>query len=234
MSEARNFQTAQEAPASTLADLIVNTCTVLASAKDEVMDNANLSRYIARLLSIDRGLERWTKDLPVHYEYKALTPPDDTEELYLGRCDIYSGAEMVYTWNLQRCARITLHQALVRALSLHFSLPPLSSASFPVSYRHLPRTSDAVIQESSSEICYSFPYILHFYDKPGKSGDLRAASILPLLWPLYIAGTAHTAPNTLREWVIAQMHKIEEVTGVQQAKFLALDLERMCLSPHLL
>ncbi|KAE8419654.1 hypothetical protein BDV36DRAFT_250975 [Aspergillus pseudocaelatus] len=234
MSEARNFETAQEAPAGSLADLIVNACAVLASAKDEVMDKANLSRYIATLLSIDKDLERWTQDLPVHYEFKALTPPDETEELYLGRCDIYSGAEMVYTWNLQRCARIILRQALVRALSLHFSSLSPPSASFPLSYRHLLRTSDALIQETSSEICYSLPYILHIYDKPGKPGDLRAASILPLLWPLYIAGTAHTAPNTLREWVIAQMQKIEEVTGVQQAKFVALDLERRCLFPHLL
>ncbi|OGM47712.1 hypothetical protein ABOM_004321 [Aspergillus bombycis] len=229
MSEARHFETAQEAPAGSLADLIVSTCAVLTSVKEEVLDEVDLSRYISTLLSIDQDLKCWAESLPTDYLYKTLTITKSSRELYLGRYDTYSGVEIVHIWNLQRCARITLHQALLEMLSIHFNKG--FSPSAPLSSSHVLGTSDAVIRENSGDICHSVPYILHLCDKPGKPGDVRGASIMSLLWPLCIAGTAHTASDTLRDWIIAQMNKIEQVTGIQGAKLVALDIQKRCLFP---
>ncbi|KNG88057.1 hypothetical protein ANOM_004101 [Aspergillus nomiae NRRL 13137] len=229
MSEARHFETAEEAPAGNLADLIVNACAVLASVKEEATDKADLSHYMSTLLSIDQDFKCWIESLPTDYQYNTLTIPNDSGEIYLGRYDTYSGVEMVHIWNLQRCARITLHQALVDLLLIHFDMG--FSPSTPSPSRDLLSTSNTVIRESSSDICHSVPYILHLCDKPGKPGDVRGACIIPLLWPLYIAGTAHTANDTLRDWVIAQMNNIENVTGIQRAKFVALDIQQRCLFP---
>jgi hypothetical protein len=60
---------------------------------------------------------------------------------------------------------------------------------------------------------------------------MRGACILPLLWPLYVAGTTRTATDTARQWVIFQMQKIAEVTGIQKAKSMALGIQKSYLSP---
>lgn len=233
MIHARNDETAQEAPAARLADMIVNVCAIIASVKEDIVDKTNLSRHVSALLSIDTDLECWKKTLSIDYESRTLSGLNDLREVevYMGRYDIYSSVEIAHAWNLQRCARITLRQTLIEALSKHFHMPSSQSTlvPLPISYRHLLHTSDTVIQENSSDICYSVPYILGACDKAGKSSDLRAARILHLLWPLYIAGTAHTANNALRDWIVSKMKKIEEATGIQGAKLVALNIQRRYL-----
>ncbi|OKO93414.1 hypothetical protein PENSUB_12477 [Penicillium subrubescens] len=172
---------------------------------------------ISALLSIDEALERWVKSLTAEYGYKTSTVPGNYADVFLERHDSYPGIEITHTWNLQRCARITLRQALIEILSLHIGLPSSQSTLSSFSYRGLFQTSDIIIQQNSSDICYSVPYIFHYCDKPGSSSDMRAACIMSLLWPLYVAGTAHTTMSTTREWVIVQLKKIEEITGIQRA-----------------
>ncbi|KAL4935643.1 hypothetical protein BDV06DRAFT_217276 [Aspergillus oleicola] len=232
MNEARNYETAHEAPTSRLADMIVNVCAVLASVKEDSMDTVNLSRFVSAFFSIDTNLERWTKTLPADYGYRILTGPADLQEadMYTGRYDIYPSIAVAHTWNLQRSARIILHQTLVEALSIHFHRPPSMSAlqCLCESYGHLLRTSDTVIHEISSDICYSVPYILHACDNAGKLKDLRAAPIVHLLWPLYLAATSHGTSDTLRDWVLRKMRKIEELTGIQKAKLMAIKIQQRC------
>ncbi|KAK2673842.1 hypothetical protein RAB80_011385 [Fusarium oxysporum f. sp. vasinfectum] len=231
MAEARSNETEQEAPAARLADIIVNVCAVVALAKEEITDEMNLSSYVSALLSIDTDLKEWAQNLPVEYEYKTRTHPSAREEaeVFMGRYDIYSSVEIANTWNLQRCARIILRQALIEAISNRL---PISSSlsilsSFPVSYTDLLLSSETIIQESSSDICDSVPYILHI-DVAGKSSDLRAAHVVHLLWPLYITGTTHTATDALRHWVISTMGDIKDATGIQKAKLIALSLQQRC------
>ncbi|KAK2477456.1 hypothetical protein H9L39_09944 [Fusarium oxysporum f. sp. albedinis] len=231
MAEARSNETEQEAPAARLGDIIVNVCAVLALAKEEITDEMNLSSYVSALLSIDTDLKEWAQNLPVEYEYKTRTHPSAREEaeVFMGRYDIYSSVEIANTWNLQRCARIILRQALVEAISNRL---PISSSlsilsSFPVSYTDLLLSSETIIQESSSDICDSVPYILHI-DVAGKSSDLRAAHVVHILWPLYITGTTHTATDALRHWVISTMEDIKDATGIQKAKLIALSLQKRC------
>ncbi|KAE8311053.1 hypothetical protein BDV41DRAFT_578903 [Aspergillus transmontanensis] len=57
----RNDETAQEAPAASLADIIVNACTIIASVKEDILDKINSSRHVSALLSIDTELECWKK-----------------------------------------------------------------------------------------------------------------------------------------------------------------------------
>lgn len=226
MNEARIFESAKEVPAGRLAGIIVSTCAVLASVKERVVDKSTMSGCISALLSIDKALERWAKSLTAEYGYKTTTIPENYADAFLERHYSYSGIEIAHTWNLQRCARITLRQALIETLSLHIGLPSFQSTLFSLSYRELLQTSDIIIQQNSSDICYSVPYIFHYCDKPGRSGDMRAACILSLLWPLYIAGTAHTTMSTSREWVVVLLKKIEEITGIQRAKSMALDIQK--------
>lgn len=232
MADARKYETAQEVPAAILADTVVNACNILASAREDTIDEMNLPRYVSALLLIDRDLECWTKTLPADFEHRALTGLNDLGEVevYMGRYDTYSSIEVAHTWNLQRCVRIILRQVLVEAVSKLFREPFSFSTlpTLPISYRHLLHTSDAVIQENSTNICYSVPYLLHACHKPSKTSELRAACIVHLLWPLYIAGTAHAASDALRDWIVSKLEKTEGVTGIQKAKHVALVIQRQC------
>ncbi|KAF5584806.1 hypothetical protein FPCIR_8523 [Fusarium pseudocircinatum] len=232
MAEARRNETEQEAPAALLAHIVVNVCAAIPLTEEYVTDERTLSSRVSRLLSIDADLKDWTQMLPAEYEYETRTKPSDLggAEVFMRRHDVYCSVEIANVWNLQRCARIILHQAIVEAISnclpISFSLMILSS--FPMSFTYQLSSSETTIHESSSDICCSVPYILHSVDETGKSSDLRAAYAVHLLWPLYVAGTTHTATDTLRDCVIAAMENIKEVTGIQKAKHIALTLQRRC------
>ncbi|GKZ28070.1 hypothetical protein AbraCBS73388_010211, partial [Aspergillus brasiliensis] len=61
--EARDLETAQEAPSSSLADIIVEACAVLASITDDTINKESPSRHISRLLSVDEDLKRWSQKI---------------------------------------------------------------------------------------------------------------------------------------------------------------------------
>ncbi|KAH6962870.1 hypothetical protein DER45DRAFT_590758 [Fusarium avenaceum] len=230
MAEARNNETAQEAPASRLADIIIDACDVTCLAREDVTDEINLSIFVTRLLSIDTDLNCWAQTLPSEYEYMTQTCPQGLREaeLYMGRYDMYSSAEIANTWNLYRCTRIILRQTLIEAVLKFFPTPssPSILPFLPVAYRDLLHISDKIIQETSSDICYSAAYILHNLEGADKPSDLRVAYAVHLLWPLSVAGRAHTATDTLRGWVISTMETIRDATGIQKAKRIALNLQR--------
>ncbi|RBA15385.1 hypothetical protein FPRO05_12459 [Fusarium proliferatum] len=225
MAEAHSNETEQEAPAARLADIVVSLCASLSAAEEDITDEEILSSHVSRLLSIDADLKDWAETLPTEYGYNTRTKPSDLDEagVFMGRYDIYSSVEIANTWNLQRCARIIVRQALVETLSKYFHIPPCSS--FSASYRDLLQTSAIVIKETSSDICCSISYILHAFNEAGKSSGLRAAHALHLLWPLYIAGTTHNSTEALRDRIISTMEDIKDAAGIQQAKRIALALQ---------
>ncbi|KAF5618491.1 uncharacterized protein FTJAE_12189 [Fusarium tjaetaba] len=232
MAEARRNETEQEAPAARLADIVVSVCTALPSADEDITDGGDSSSHVSRLLSIDADLEDWAQTLPTEYGYRTRTKPSNfcESEVFMGRYDVYSSVEIANTWNLQRCTRIILRQAIVEAIS---KCLPISSSlsilsSFPMSYTDLLLTSETIIQQSSSDICCGVPYILHSVDEAGKSSELRAAYAVHLLWPLYVAGTTHTASGALRHWVVSALENIKDVTGIQKAKRMTVLLEPQC------
>jgi hypothetical protein len=230
MAEARRNETEQEAPAALLADIVVNVCAALLPSEEDITGEGALSFHVSRLLSIDADLEDWAQTLPAEYGYRTRTKPSGPgeAEVFMGRYDMYYSVEIANTWNLQRCARIILRQAIVEAISNRL---PISSSlsilsSFPVSYTDLLPTSETIIQQSSSDVCYSVPYILHSVDEAGKSSELRATYAVHLLWPLYIAGTTHSSSDALRDRVVSVMENIKDVTGIQKAKHIVLSLQR--------
>ncbi|RAH50514.1 Zn(II)2Cys6 transcription factor [Aspergillus brunneoviolaceus CBS 621.78] len=236
MKEARHYETEHEAPASQLADLVADACAVLASCKDSSVDALNLSRCVSAILAVDTGLERWSESLPADYAYTTCprqSDVQDTEMCQLGQYDTYLSVDVAHTWNLQRCVRILLHQALVALLSqpLPQQPSPLSASALQPSpgppCPYLLDSSISLIQELSRDICSSVPYLLHACDKAGKPREgLRAASIVPLLWPLYLAGTSHGRSDALRDWVLQKMKAIEEETGIHKAKLMAAEIRR--------
>ncbi|KAF5688650.1 hypothetical protein FDENT_4735 [Fusarium denticulatum] len=232
MAEARRNETEQEQPAARLADIIVNICAAIPSTDEDITGETGLPSYVTRLSAIDADLEDWSQTLPTEYGYKNQTKPSDLgeAEVFMGRYDIYYSVEIANTWNLQRCARIILRQAIVEAISNCF---PTSSSlsillSFPESYTDQLLSSETIMQQSSSDICCSVPFILHSVDEAGKSSELRAAYAVHLLWPLYIAGGTHTASDSLRDWIESAMKRIGDATGIQKAKRIALLLEPRC------
>ncbi|PYI23948.1 hypothetical protein BO99DRAFT_439324 [Aspergillus violaceofuscus CBS 115571] len=231
MQEARHYATEHEAPASQLAELVADACAVLASCKEGSMDALNLFRCVSAILAVDTDLERWPETLPAEYEYTTCTRQSDVQDAgvcRLGRYDAYTSVDVAHTWNLQRCARILLHQAVVEVLQqlLHQQPSSLSALQpLPKPCGHLLDISSTLIEELSKDICYSVQYFLA-REKAGKPRDLRAASIMPLLWPLYLAGTSHSCSDALHDWVIQKMKAIEEISGIQRAKLMAAEIRR--------
>ncbi|PLB40004.1 uncharacterized protein BDW47DRAFT_102081 [Aspergillus candidus] len=57
--------------------------------------------------------------------------------------------------------------------------------------------------------------IYHTCGRQGKqSGYLKAACTMHLLWPVYIVGTAHTASNSLRDWIVSNMDNGGNYLGI--------------------
>ncbi|GKZ29522.1 hypothetical protein AbraIFM66950_005223 [Aspergillus brasiliensis] len=69
MMEARDLETAQEAPSSSLADIIVEACAVLASITEDTINMESPSRHISRLLSVDEDLKRWSQKISTAHGY---------------------------------------------------------------------------------------------------------------------------------------------------------------------
>lgn len=107
-----------------------------------------MSQHLSRLID----LESWVKSLPSDFAYRVLVDPDELKEqdVCMRRYDIYSSVEIAQMCNLQSCACITLHRALVEVLSKP-SPKPSSTFFLPISYGHL-LTSNTVIQEMSHDI----------------------------------------------------------------------------------
>ena len=226
MSEAQSFESAKEAPIGRLAGIVVSACALLASIKESRVARPDISGCVSALLSMDEALERWAENLEAEYGYTTSETSTNHEDPFMQRYDLYPGIEIANTWNLQRCARITLRQAIIEILPLNIDLSCSHSALSSSCYQGLLHTSDMIIQQNTNDICYSVPYIFKFHDKTGGSGDMRATCAISLLWPLYVAGKAHPPFSTTREWILAQLKKIEEVTGIQRAKSMALDIQK--------
>lgn len=222
MTEARRFETARERPSGELAEIIVRICTLI-SYPGEHSDTAELSQHISDILSTDECFEAWS--VKYQNEYTITKGQRGSRDTYFGRRHSSSRVSIANSCNLCSCARIILHETLSRIISRHFefhiSLSAHSTSS--MSYNRILSDSCASIRNSINDICRSVPFTLGYLENgQGRTDKIRAGCGVALLWPLYLAGTAHITTVSEREWIALELRKIEEITGVQRAKVAAL------------
>lgn len=192
-----------------LLKIIASLCTLRKDRKEQKKDTSTILGLAA---SIDVNLADWVNDLPWEYSYITRTK-GRAEDLFCGYYYVYKSARKAVIWNTYRCARILVNEIILLTLAPDWTPQALDIEQC--------RASQALINQLSIEICASVSFHLWGdYSKRSSGYTPRAAAGHALLWPLYLVG-AFGQPNPMRNWVIAQLDKIGNLMGIQQATSLA-------------
>ena len=164
--------------------------------------------------SIDADFADWANRLPLEYAYMTRTIAS-SEDTFSDHYHAYKSFWIAGIWNVHRCGRILTHEIVMKTLLAH---PASMTAHFIVMYRD----SVAVVNQISSDICASVPYYF------GADFVCDDSSYVPmalaghsLLWPLFVVGTFPESSPSTQTWVIQQLQKVGDLTGIEQAKWLA-------------
>lgn len=192
-----------------LLKIIASLCTLRKDQKEQKKDTSTILGLAA---SIDASFADWVNDLPWEYSYMTRTE-GRAEDLFCGYYHVYKSARKTAVWNTYRSARI-----LVNVIILNSLAPDSTPQALDIKQC---RAAQALINQLSGEICASVLFHLWGdYSKRDSSYTPRAAAGHALLWPLYLVGILGQ-PDPMRSWAIAQLDKIGDVMGIQQAKSLA-------------
>ena len=232
---ALEYETDEEANASTLCGLIMKFCNLRASM-NSFHDYRNSSTIVSSALALDAEFADWAIHCPLQYVYNTVTVSERSESIFSDYYHIYSDIWIATTWNHYRSIRILLHEILlVQLLHLCQSSPsPTPSAFFDgdpsLPYEAQIRFSKAVLVQLTQDICASVPFYLDDHNPDRQDGAAkatnpqahppRAAGGNLLLWPLFVAACTDVVSDVMRTWVVGRLEKIAEVMGIRQAKVL--------------
>ena len=192
-----------------LLKIIASLCTL---RKDEKEQKKDASTILGLAASIDANLAEWVNDLPWEYSYMTRTK-GRAEDLFCGYCHVYTSARKALIWNSYRSARILVNEIILNSLASESTPQALGAEQY--------LATQTLINQLSNEICASVLFQLRGdYPMRNSSYTPKAAAGYALLWPLYLVGL-FGQPNLTRGWVIAQLDKIGDLMGIQQATSLA-------------
>ena len=194
---------------SAMFPILTRLCALRAMKQSDTYNNPAVLT-IAK--AIDADLVEWADAIPPWLRYTTKTS-DDTENILSGFYHVYPNIWIVGGYNLYRCARILIHELIIKWLDRSFTYDP---------QQH--QASKAILAELSADICATVPCIFGQIDQngpPNASYSPRAATGTWVLWPLYLAATMDSATPTTRAWVIDQMERLGQMMGIRQATTLA-------------
>ncbi|GFF32115.1 hypothetical protein IFM46972_03439, partial [Aspergillus udagawae] len=222
MAEFRTFETVYERPSGELADIITRICTIVSSVEKHICDTEACVEYIPDILSIDEALTSWSAKYT-----NGWTSPEgsrDARQAHTEQHSLYHSISFTNDCNLCCCARIILHETLVRIVSQNRESSTGGPPSLPssLSYNHLLTASYAATRSSISSICYSVLMIRALF-RNGQIGrdTVKAGCGVALIWPLFLAGTIGVTTASEREWIALQLREIAETCGIQRAQVAA-------------
>ena len=218
-ARAEAFQTQDELPASRLADIGVELCSLRASIHNGIATGTENITQAAAL--IDQQLQNWVANVPSSWAFTSWTTRVDSDKVYERQFHTYPAVSIVSAWNIYRVFRILTNETLYDALT--------SSMTSPASQSPLHGQCIEIFAKMSSELCCSVPFLFdqpdvsevtspERYDVPTSSLATKGASTL--MWPLYVLGGMDTAPREVRHWAIGKLDSIGQRTGIKLAQAL--------------
>ena len=226
--ELLEYESLEQAAATSLADLAIKYCNLRASMSS-FRDYSESDRIISTACAIEREYADWAKTCPFQFIYQTVNLKERNEEVFSDNFHIYSSISIATCWNHYRCVRILLNELILDQLgNLYQNNPEFTLLWTESSFEENQMlVSNTTLLQLSQDICASVPYILGF--DPDR--DPRLPQEIPkaihgnlLIWPLYTAGVTDMVSDLMRNWVAERLQWISDVMGVHQAGPLASTL----------
>ena len=200
------------------------------------VDVCEAFKLILAAEEVDRELANWARQIPIEWSYTAVTRVRYSPGPHLSKSNFvpsqihrYPNIYAARVWNLYRVYRLIIQSILLRtASSVYLSLTDY--------YRH---RTERINEGMVDDVCASVPFLLGYNVSELKhsTNNLQDENFLwpqssmnkissfghtgkfSLIWPLYLACSVLSVPETQRRWMRAQLRWIAE-TGEAQAHFV--------------
>ncbi|KAL2061307.1 hypothetical protein VTL71DRAFT_7580 [Oculimacula yallundae] len=228
-SQDLDFETAEQAAATTLSNLAIRYCNLRASMSC-FRDYSDPERIISTACALDSEYEIWTRTCPIQYIYQTVTLNERADDVFSDHYHAYSTIWIAAVWNNYRSARILVNELILDQLGYLYQNHPESSLIWGdhCLYENQILSSNSTLLQLCHEICASVPYFLGY--NPGTTGLLdqtpKSVNGNLLLWPLYTAGVTGMVSEVMRFWVAGRLQWIAHVMGIRQAGALAYSMLR--------
>lgn len=190
---------------------------------------------IRAAVDLDGELAHWARKVPMEWSYTtalrmkySCDPQLSSSGFIPNQAHRYPDFYTARVWNLYRVSRLIIQSIMFRissCMDLHLR-------------DHYQDRTDKINRIMVEDVCASVPFLLGYdFSEPKRSiGSLHNQNLWPqtsmskvrssghtgkfsLIWPLYIACSVPSIPETQRRWMRAQLRWIAE-TGEAQAQFV--------------
>lgn len=189
--------------------LFLATAPLCALRRDFLRRRNDGLDLVNRAHAIDEDLEDFVSRLPCEFAYitRKIGKSDDA---FLDYYHVYPDLWVTGLWNMYRCARILAHEIILERIDSH--------SMMNISLKAQCEKSEVMIAQLSDDIAASVPFYLNGDHLRESSSYSPKAGMLgqSLLWPLFVIGRVCKPSSSMRIWVVHQMEKIAQITGVQQ------------------
>ncbi|KAG4439020.1 hypothetical protein IFR05_005484 [Cadophora sp. M221] len=227
-SQDLDFETAEQAAATTLANLAIRYCNLRASMSS-FRDYSDPERIISTACALDMEYDIWARTCPLQYIYQTVTLSERSDEVFSDHYHVYSSIWIAAIWNNYRSARILVNELILDQLGYLYQTNPDLGLLWEdhCFYENQILTSNSTLLQLCHDICASVPYFLGY--NPESQGFMEAPKSVNgnlLLWPLYTAGVTGMVSDVMRCWVAGRLQWITDVMGIRQAAPLAYSMVR--------
>jgi hypothetical protein len=181
---------------------------------------------IERILKLDDDLFALAFNMPPSWKPRTTFVGYDSERIYGWHFDSYADRHSTQTWNVHRLVRIILNEALIDSYKVNATGSPTG----PLPLLEPMKTN---IEAMASEICASVPQYLdcrYAIPRPEPSNHIHTPAqnldCYTLIFPLYVVGWSKSTPDSLKSWVIEQLHYMGSHFGIRNAELVGQILER--------
>lgn len=212
----------EERPVNEVTEILIRLCSVRAFIREG--GSGNPAACFSSLLSVDAELAGWFKRLPPAWAYTTVAAkPNDSNYTYADHYHIYQSLAIAGILNSCRCTRVMIHE---RILEFFSAGQTPTSADLALLHSIQREASKTVVSDLVSEICASVPYYFGFHDHQHEpSYTPKALGGYIIRWPLFIVASTSSAPDSMREWAIAQLQRITYTMGIKQTMAMAIELK---------
>ncbi|PVH77619.1 hypothetical protein DL98DRAFT_495253 [Cadophora sp. DSE1049] len=223
-SQDLDFETAEQAAATTLSNLAIRYCNLRASMT-AFRDYSDPDRIISTACALDAEYEMWARTCPIQYIYQTVTLSEGVDDIFSDYYHVYPSIWTGAIWNNYRSARILVNGLILDQLKYLYQTNPESSLLWEdhcFDQNQILASTNTLLQ-LCHDICASVPYFLGYsHDSSGLRGQPpKCVNGNLLLWPLYTVGESGVISDVMRIWVAGRLQWITDVMGIRQAAPLA-------------
>ena len=188
--------------------------------------NHDRASIIPLALAIDADLDSWAAAVPPQWRYTTVYTSQKCREVFSDHYHMYRDHYIAGMWNGYRCVRVIVQEKLLEEY-VHLHKLSLLGQQDAVESPYSPqiRASESAILEAVKSIYASVPQYLgdtpDFASRDSMMPSRAAACAGFLLWPLFTAGISTPVSEATRMWAAGRLKRIAEMSGIQQASFLA-------------